>query len=239
MKRLGFLYPDYASEDDYPLMAAALEPPVEARVFHTHVPEDAHRPDALRRVGAIEHLAAPMEEVRTFAPDALSWACTSGSFIFGSEGARRQVERIEAAYGIRCSSTALAFLAALEHMGIERAAVAATYPEDVSMLFARYVEAGGVSVASVRCLDIITGVEVGTLTPDRVIEFVADSTPPDADAVLVPDTALGTAGFLDNLEMAAGTVVLTANQVTMWDTLNLAGWKGNYPTGGRLFTTRR
>ena len=55
----------------------------------------------------------------------------------------------------------------------------------------------------------------------------------------MPDTALGTAGFLDDLEMAAGTVVLTANQVTMWDTLNLAGWKGGYPTGGSLFTTRR
>ena len=87
--------------------------------------------------------------------------------------------------------------------------------------------------------DIITGVEVGTLQPDRIIDFVATSTPPDVDAVLVPDTAMATAAFLDDLEEAAGTVVLTANQVTMWDMLQIAGWEGAYPNGGTLFAGRR
>ena len=238
VKRFGFLYPGYASEDDYPLMAAAVDPPVEARVFHTHVPEDAHRPDALRRVGAIELLLDPMEDVLTFAPDALTWACTSGSFIFGPEGAKRQVERIEDAYGTPSSSTALAFLGALKHLGIERVAVAATYPADVARLFGDYIEAIGVSVASVHCLDIITGEEVSTLQPDRIIEFVGASTPPDVDAVLVPDTAMATAAFIEDMEAAAGTVVLTANQVTMWDMLKLAGWEGAYQNGGTLFTGR-
>ena len=239
MKRFGYLYPGYASEDDYPLMAASVDPPVRNRVFHTEVPVDAHRPDALRRVGAIELLLEPMEDVLAFGPDALSWACTSGSFIFGPEGAKRQVERIEEEYGIPSSSTSLAFLAALGHLGIERVAVRATYPEDVARLFGDFVEAAGVSVASVECLDIITGVEVGTLQPHRIVDFVGTSTPPDVDAVLVPDTAMATAAFLDDLEEAAGTVVLTANQVTMWDMLQIAGWEGTYPTGGRLFAGRR
>ena len=235
MKRFGYLYPGYASEDDYPLMAASVDPPVENRVFHTEVPVDAHRPDALRRVGAIELLLEPMREVLAFGPDALSWACTSGSFIFGPEGAKRQVEEIEKAYNIPSSSTSLAFLGALDHLGIERVAVRATYPEDVARLFGDFVESAGVSVHSVECLHIITGVEVGTLQPDRIIDFVAASTPPDVEAVLVPDTAMATAAFLDDLEEAAGTVVLTANQVTMWDMMQIAGWEGAYPGGGTLF----
>ena len=235
MKKLAYLYPGYASEDDYPLMAASVDPRVENRVFHTEVPVDAHRPDALRMVGAVELLLEPMEDVLAFAPDALSWACTSGSFIFGPDGARRQVERIEEAYGIPSSSTSVAFLAALRLLGIERVAVRATYPEDVARLFGDFVESAGASVESVECLDIITGVEVGTLRQDRIIDFVAASTPSNVDAVLVPDTAMATAAFLDDMEEAAGTVVLTANQVTMWDLLQITGWEGAYPGGGRLF----
>ena len=239
MKRFGYLYPGYAGEDDYPLMAASVDPPVENRVFHTEVPVDAHRPEALRRVGAIELLLEPMEDVLAFRPDTLTWACTSGSFIFGPEGAKRQAERIEEEYGIPSSSTSLAFLAALRHLGIERVAVRASYPEDVARLFGDFVETAGVSVESVECLDIITGVEVGTLQPDRIVDFVGTSTPADVDAVLVPDTAMATAAFLDDLEQAAGTVVLTANQVTMWDMLQIAGWDGSYPDGGTLFSGGR
>jgi hypothetical protein len=67
VKRFGYLYPGYASEDDYPLMAASVDPPVENRVFHTEVPVDAHRPDALRMVGDLELLLEPMDDVQAFA----------------------------------------------------------------------------------------------------------------------------------------------------------------------------
>lgn len=236
MKRFGYLYPGYAAEHDYPLMAASVDPLVENRVFHTEVPVDAHRPDALRMVGSIDLLLEPMEDVLAFAPHALSWACTSGSFIFGPEGAKHQVDAIEKAYDLPSSSTSLAFLSALDHLGVDRIAVRATYPEDVARMFGDFVEAAGVSVQSVECLHIITGVEVGTLQPDRIIDFVASSISPDVDAVLVPDTAMATAAFLDGLEGATGTIVLTANQVTMWDLMQIVGWRGTYPRGGTLFT---
>ena len=45
---------------------------------------------------------------------------------------------------------------------------------------------------------------------------------PDAEAVLIPDTALHTAAFLPELETHVGKTVLTANQVTMWEALRLA-----------------
>ena len=38
---------------------------------------------------------------------------------------------------------------------------------------------------------------------------------PDAEAVLVPDTAMHTMAFVDKLQAAVGKPVLTANQVTV------------------------
>jgi maleate cis-trans isomerase len=53
--------------------------------------------------------------------------------------------------------------------------------------------------------------------------------------VLVPDTALHTIAGLETLEAAVGKPVLTANQVSAWEGLRLAG-AGPVPHGpGRLF----
>ena len=55
------------------------------------------------------------------------------------------------------------------------------------------------------------------------------------DAVLLPDTALHTVAFLDDLEVAVGKTVLTANQVTTWEALRLAGALQPQEGLGRLF----
>jgi hypothetical protein len=51
----------------------------------------------------------------------------------------------------------------------------------------------------------------------------------------VPDTALHTARWLDELEAAVRKPVLTANQVTMWEALRLAGRPVRATGPGRLF----
>ena len=234
-KRLAFLYPGHASEHDYPHMADRLHPTVVAHVINTDVPEDAHRPDALKRIGDVELLLEKQAEVRTFNPDAAMWACTSGSFVFGLDGAGQQVHKLEEALHVPVSSTSLAFVAAMRELGVESVSIAATYPEDVTQLFTDLVEAAGFTVLNAHFLDILTGVEVGTLEREQIIDFVAASAHEKAEAILVPDTAMASAEFLDQLENVAGTVVLTANQVTMWEALRLADWQGAFPGGGALF----
>ena len=60
-------------------------------------------------------------------------------------------------------------------------------------------------------------------TPTRCVAFVRAGDRPDAEVVLVPDTALHTARSLETLEEAIGKPVLTANQVSVWEALRLAG----------------
>ena len=70
---------------------------------------------------------------------------------------------------------------------------------------------------------IVTAAEVGTLAPGRVVEMACAADHPAAEAVLIPDTAMHTLFILDDLEQAVGKPVLTANQVTVWKGLDLAG----------------
>jgi len=232
---VGFLYPGYAAEDDYPLLEQLLGD-VSLVVEHTSVGEDAHRVDALLDLGGPQRLAdgadALVDQSRV---DAVVWACTSGSFVFGWEGAHEQADAVGRRLGVPASSTSLAFARAVRALEVRSVAIAATYPDDVTGRFAAFLGADGTQVVRRSSHGIITAAEVGTLGEEAVLELVTAHDHPDAEAVLVPDTALHTIAWVEQLEAALGKPVLTANQVSAWEGLRLAGWSQSRPGLGRLF----
>jgi maleate cis-trans isomerase len=232
--RLGFLYPGHSAEDDLPLLAGKLSTPVEAQVAITSVGEDAHRVDALLDLGGMERLAEGVAAFRGVT--AVVWACTSGSFVFGWDGARQQADDLERVAGVPASSTSFAFVNAARALGVTRVAVAATYPADVAERFRDFLTAGGLDVAGLTSSGIITAEEVGTVGAEVVAEMARAADRAEAEAVLLPDTALHTVACLPGLEQAIGKPVLTANQVSVWEGLRLAGRREITADAGELFT---
>lgn len=238
MTTVGLLYPGHAAEDDYPRIETLLTG-VNLPVVHTDIGEDAHREDALREMGSAERLAAGVEELRLSGAESVVWACTSGSFVYGWEGAHEQTRALALAAGLPASSTSFAFAHAAREVGAARVAVAATYPEDVTDLFARFLRAAGIEVVAARASGIVTAAEVATWGREQVLKLLRDGDDPRADAVLMPDTALHTVAHLSELEEAAGKPVLTANQVTVWEGLRLAERRGAWSDElGRLFARK-
>lgn len=234
MATVGILYPGHSAEDDF----AALEgrvPTVRLPVAITSVGEDAHRVDALLDLGRTDRLTEGAARLGAAHPDSMMWACTSGSFVFGRDGARRQAADVADASGVPASSTSIAFVDALQHLNIHRVAVAASYPGEVAAHFVSFLSGAGVQVVSMGSHGIVTAAEVGRLGQAQVIEMACAVDHPDAEAVLVPDTAMHTLGFIDQLESAVGKPVLTANQVTVWKGLQLIGLLPPLPGLGRLF----
>ncbi|CAM5375932.1 Decarboxylase OS=Streptomyces alboniger OX=132473 GN=CP975_12680 PE=4 SV=1 [Streptomyces alboniger] len=236
MTALGFLYPGHSAEDDYPRMEQMLGSDVRLQVVHTDIGEDAHRVDALLEMGSPARLAAGVEELRLSGAEAVVWACTSGSFVFGWDGAHDQVRDLAVTAGLPASSTSFAFAHAVREVGAVRVAVAATYPDDVAGHFSAFLKSAGAEVVSVRGSGIITAAEVGTWGREQVLALARGGDHPDAQAVLLPDTALHTAAHVRDLEAALGKPVLTANQVTVWEALRLAERRVNAPELGTLFT---
>jgi maleate cis-trans isomerase len=165
------------------------------------------------------------------------WACTSGSFVFGWDGATAQVEALGAVAGVPASSTSFAFVDACARLGVSKVAVGATYPDDVAERFVAFLGVAGIEVLSLSAKGIITAAEVGTLPRESVLDFAAAADHPDAQAVLLPDTALHTIGLLDALDARVGKPVLTANQVSVWQGLRLAGAGEPRPGLGALFAS--
>ncbi|MFJ1645820.1 decarboxylase [Streptomyces sp. NPDC088258] len=238
MTTVGFLYPGHSAEDDYPRIEVLLDSDIRLPLVHTDIGEDAHRVDALIRMGEDERLATGVEELRLAGAESVVWACTSGSFVYGWDGAREQIRALAGAAGLPASSTSFAFAHAVRELGAERVAIAATYPADVTGHFTAFLKAAGIEVVADRASGIITAAEVGTWGRDQVLELARAGDHPDAEAVLLPDTALHTAAYLPELEELLGKPVLTANQVTVWEGLRLAERKAWAPRLGTLFASR-
>jgi maleate cis-trans isomerase len=237
MTTVGFIYPDHAAEDDYPLAEDLLGADIRLAVEHIYG-TDLHAVAELLDLGSPQRLAEGAGLLAPYKPDAIVWACTSGSFVYGPDGAAEQVEKLsEAAGGIPASSTSFAFARAASALGLRRVAVAASYPDDVARLFVDFLAAGGVEVVSMSALDIDTAAEVGRLAPEAVLDLARRHDHPDADALLIPDTAMRTLALLGDIEDHLGKPVLTANQVTVWEGLRLAGAGQTVESLGALFRT--
>ncbi|SNR76373.1 Maleate cis-trans isomerase [Haloechinothrix alba] len=234
MTTIGFIYPDHAAEDDYPLAQRLLGDVARLTVAHVYG-TDLHAVPELRDLGSPERLREGAASLAAYDPDAVVWACTSGSFVFGHDGATEQVAALARDSGTPASSTSFAFARAAQALGLRRVAVAASYPDEVAEMFVQFLAIEGIDAVSMSSADIDTAAEVGRLDDERVVEIAMSGDHPDADAVLIPDTAMRTVGLLDTIESALGKPVLTANQVTVWEGLRIAGLSPQAPSLGALF----
>lgn len=240
---VGILYPGHAAEDDYPAFEAALEahhapPAVRLPVSITTIGVDEHTPEALLETGSAARLAEGAGRLLKEQPvDSMMWACTSGSFVYGWEGAHQQAHRLAEAAGLPASSTSLAFVRAVRALGVSTVAVAASYPEELASYFREFLRAGEIEVAAFAAHGVFTAHAVGQMGGQEIVAMVQAADAPEAEAVLVPDTAMHSLLWIESLEQALGKPVLTANQVTIWEGMRIAGvTQPQLPRLGSLFS---
>jgi maleate cis-trans isomerase len=221
---IAFLYPGLGvAEDDLEWLVNQLFPDgiVRAEVIETPIDQDAHTVEALRDLGQGWRLREGAGAIPDTDVGAVLWACTSGSFVFGWEGARAQVQELAAFTGLPTSSTSLAFVSALRALGLRRVAIAATYPQPVTSCFVDLLTEAGFQVVHAESSDIPTAAGAGEVASQALEAMVRGGDHEDAEVVLVPDTALHTVRELPRLELAIGKPLLSANLVTVWEGLRL------------------
>ena len=155
------------------------------------------------------------------APDAVVYACTSGSFLRGLDACLRLTADMVGRGCKRAGSTSEFLLAALRHLGIERLAVGTPYDDALTGLLVEFLNEGGVEPVSVSNLGM-TG-DPKNVDAEGVRVLARQSDAPEAEAVFLSCTNLRTFEHIGRLETELGKPVLTANQVTMWGALALAG----------------
>ncbi len=246
--RVGLLYPTPdAGEDDFLDLAGVLRPALDLEVVYFPWPEDVDDlaamdtgqvVDALRRLGSARHLERVLPAtVGGRGLDAVAFAVSSASFLDGSGGVERQVRTIERVVGCAATSTTLAFQQAIRHLGLSRVSLASVYHPEVSEHFIARVRDVGADVVNRVDASARSDRELAAWTQEQIVDLVKRAAHADAQAVLLPETALHTSHLIAELERAAGCPVLTATQVTLWAATRLIGTPTVGTEAGPLFVS--
>lgn len=244
--RVGLLYPTQDSgEDDFMDLAAQLSPVLDVEVIYVPWPDDVEDlavldidqvVDAVRRLGSTAHL----ERVLPAAVDGrciatLVFAVTSSSFLHGAVGVEQQLATIGHVTGCPATSTTAAFQQAIRHLGLHSVALASVYHPQLSDHFIERVREAGAEVVHRVDAAARSDRELAAWRPERITDLVRQAAHPEAQAVLLPETALHTSRLTAELEQVAGCPVLTATQVSLWAAIQLANPPAVSTTAGPLF----
>jgi maleate isomerase len=218
-RRIGLIVPfDFALDREYWQYAGA-----DASLHITRTPYQGGSV-SLEVVTAVADLAAVTEATRSLvkiAPEVIAFACTSGSFVHGIDGERQLRETMLRAGARAAMTTSGALVEALRTLDIHRLAVGTPYVEAIGRRLTVFLEAAGFEPVSLMNIGLQDGIsDVGDA---EVIGLAERAVRPGAEALFLSCTNLPTAHLLTPLEQRLGIPVLSANQVTMWAALRMAG----------------
>jgi maleate cis-trans isomerase len=179
--------------------------------------------EKVKAFSEVDNLIKFAKDLEPLRPTCVAWACTSGSFLTGREGSRRQVAALAQATGTKCTNTSESMVEALQHLGVRRVAVGTPYPDEFNAPIVKFLEDHGFEVPAVDNLRLKNDWEIGTATPETIYSLARRVAVDGAEAVFLSCTGLYAVDLIETMERDLRRPVLTANQVTMWNALRLSG----------------
>jgi len=218
--RIGLIYPSSGKRDqDFGRLV-----PEGVSVHITRIALSG--PADLEHIGRMSETENLVQAARLLAdldPACISWADTSGSFMFGPKGATEQQEAIRAATGVPASTTSTAVLLALRRLRVRRVAVASPYIDEVNRKLVEFLSGHDLEIGRLKSLELSHEGAIHRALPEAVYRLARAAWFDGADALFIPCTDFEAIDLISPLERDLGRPVITANQATMWHALRLAG----------------
>jgi len=190
-------------------------------------------PEGLRAMNADVNGAA--RQIASITPDVVAYACTSGSFVDGLEGLRRQAEGIASVVGCPVVATSAALLDALRQLDVARLALATPYLDSINRIERDFLEHNGHTVVSVVGLGL-SGKAIREVKPETVFDLACRADRPEAQALFISCTDLRALEVVGELERQLRKPVVTSNQVTLWAVLRALSIKRSLHGFGKLLS---
>lgn len=161
------------------------------------------------------------QDVTKVDPLAVGYACTSGSFVDGPAGEMALRAAMLAGGAPKAITATGALVSALYSLDVSRVRIVTPYLPEVTERLEAYLRECGITTTSVTSMGLDSN--IWQVSYADVVRSVLDGVDPQAEAVFISCTNLGTYDVIAPLERELGKPVLSANQVMMWGLLRETG----------------
>lgn len=229
--RLGIIYPaDGALDHEY---WELVPNGVSVHITRLSIPTEEQTLAALQAQTQSLDIERAASDLSVIPLDAIAYACTSGSFVHGKGSDMEIIRRMETASGVTCTTTTTAAVRALQTLGCKRISVVTPYPDEVNASLKAFMEDSGFNVVTLRGLGLNR--EIYNQPAGAAYRLAREADDSAADAIFISCTNFRTVEVLEALERDLGKPVVSANQVTVWDLLRLAGVNPENKNCGKLW----
>jgi maleate isomerase len=235
---IGVLYPDdpWVDEDLQELreeLRQFLPEGVEMVSAHVYVPPGIVGVEEVAEIAASPDIAIAAQRLMRFQPACFAFLSTACSFINGPGHDTEIGDRIRQATGVQAVTTSSAVLRALRTLDIKRVATATPYVEALDKKLTAFLEGNGFAVVNQNPLALTH--DHGLHPLETVRQAAVDTDRAEADGIFISCTGLKTSEIIEDLENTLGKPVVSANQASVWNALQLAGAETRLDGLGRLF----
>ena len=165
--------------------------------------------------------------------DCVVYGCTSGTIAAGYETIKKKVNQAKPEAEVTTPSTAA--INALRKLKINKIAIFTPYSKALNDEVIDYFAKENFEISSNAYYDISNDLDIGKVDENYLYETLSSMDLGDADALFISCTALPAFSIIEKLEKKLDTVVLSSNQVLIWDTLQSIGKKDSIDGFGKLF----
>ena len=165
--------------------------------------------------------------------DCVVYGCTSGTIAAGYDSIKKKIELAKPEAKVTTPSTAATN--ALKKMNVSKVSIFTPYSKKLNDEVVNYFKKENFIVTSNSYFDILNDADIAKIDPDYLYDVISKMNLGDAEAVFLSCTNLPALSILDKLEKKLNKVVLSSNQVLIWDTLQTIGKNNSIQGFGKLF----
>ena len=165
--------------------------------------------------------------------DCVVYGCTSGTIAAGYDSIKKKIELAKPEAKVTTPSTAATN--ALKKMNVSKVSIFTPYSKKLNDEVVDYFKKENFIVTSNSYFDILNDADIAKIDPDYLYDVISKMNLGDAEAVFLSCTNLPALSILDKLEKKLNKVVLSSNQVLIWDTLQSVGKNNSIKGFGKLF----
>ena len=165
--------------------------------------------------------------------DCVAYGCTSGAVAAGYDTIKSKINLAKPDAKVTTPITSA--IKALRELDIKKISIFTPYTKMINDAVVNYFNKENIVINSLTYLDIASDLDIGKVDENYLFEVLSKIDLEDSDALFISCTALPALSIIDKLEKKIKKIVLSSNQVLIWDTLKEINYKKKIKGYGRLF----